>query len=529
MEGDRSIDAAWVSSTDTVQLTVSVSGGGSVSGSGISCPSTCTATEALNSSVTLTATPADGYAFSGWTGACSGTAPTCSFTMSTNQTVSASFVLAPVLTVAVSGNGNVKDSNGLINCGSGGNACSTTTIPGATVTLTETPATGGTFLGWSGACGGTATTCTVAMTSSKSVTATFSGGTVPLTVTVNGNGTVTGGGINCGNGATTCSADEPLNGSVSLTATPVAGATFAGWGGACSGTATTCTVSMTSAKSVTANFSGGTTTFPLSVSVAGNGTVTGGGIRCGNGNTTCSASETANSSVLLTATPGSGGKFNGWGGACTGTATTCTVTMNAAKSVTATFSGGGGTAVLTRVGPAQVKRSGKAFLVTLRFKTTQAGTARVRGFRAGRVVTTISRRVAVGTDAIGPFRVALSGLYAFELQLAGRTLRWKACLGRCGAAAPGPAFVLRRETPSVTRSGDAWSVTLHLRANLISTAEVRAFRGTTLLVNKHFLAGTGEISLGPFLLGPGSYTVRLTATDAYGRVRTLTWIVNLAR
>ena len=33
------------------------------------------------------------------------------------------------------------------------------------------------------------------------------------------------------------------------------------------------------------------------------------------------------------------------------------------------------------------------------------------------------------------------------------------------------------------------------------------------------------MSLGPFLLGPGNYTLRLTAVDPYGRVRTLTWIV----
>ena len=87
------------------------------------------------------------------------------------------------------------------------------------------------------------------------------------------------------------------------------------------------------------------------------------------------------------------------------------------------------------------------------------------------------------------------------------------------------------ETPrsvSSVRSGDVWSVTLHLRANQIADDRVRAFRGTRLLVNQHFLGHTGRILLGPFLLGPGSYTLRLTAVDPYGRVRTLTWIVALA-
>jgi hypothetical protein len=49
-----------------------------------------------------------------------------------------------------------------------------------------------------------------------------------------------------------------------------------------------------------------------------------------------------------------------------------------------------------------------------------------------------------------------------------------------------------------------------------------------VLVDRRFLANTGEISIGPFLLGPGSYTLRLNATDAYGRTRSLTWVVALA-
>ena len=42
-------------------------------------------------------------------------------------------------------------------------------------------------------------------------------------------------------------------------------------------------------------------------------------------------------------------------------------------------------------------------------------------------------------------------------------------------------------------------------------------------------AHVAEGVLGPFLLGPGSYTLRLTTTDAYGRTRTLIWIVALAK
>src|SRR5437667_1046071 len=81
MNGDRAVGAAWSGAGNTKLLTVSVSGNGKVQGGGINCPSTCSATEPLNSSVTLTATPDDGYVFSTWGGACAGVSPTCTFTM----------------------------------------------------------------------------------------------------------------------------------------------------------------------------------------------------------------------------------------------------------------------------------------------------------------------------------------------------------------------------------------------------------------------------------------------------------------
>jgi len=49
-----------------------------------------------------------------------------------------------------------------------------------------------------------------------------------------------------------------------------------------------------------------------------------------------------------------------------------------------------------------------------------------------------------------------------------------------------------------------------------------------VLVNPRFLAKSGDISIGPFLLGPGNYSLRLNATDAYGRTPSLTWVVALA-
>lgn len=82
-----------VTSTPHRTLTVSLAGSGSgtVAGSGISCPGTCSHSYPKGESVTLTATPASGSTFSGWSGGgCSGTG-TCSVTMNAKQAVTASF------------------------------------------------------------------------------------------------------------------------------------------------------------------------------------------------------------------------------------------------------------------------------------------------------------------------------------------------------------------------------------------------------------------------------------------------------
>ena len=74
-------------------LTVSKSGSGSVasSPSGINCGTTCSASYVSGTSVTLTASPASGYSFSGWSGACSGSNASCTVSMTQARSVSASF------------------------------------------------------------------------------------------------------------------------------------------------------------------------------------------------------------------------------------------------------------------------------------------------------------------------------------------------------------------------------------------------------------------------------------------------------
>ena len=124
------------------------------------------------------------------------------------------------------------------------------------MTLAASASAGSVFSGWSGACTGTAVTCTVPMTAAKSVAATFQ----PLpsyTLTVGKSGTGSGKvtstptGISCG---VICSKSYTSGSSVTLKAVAASGSTFAGWGGACTGTSSTCIVSVSAAKSVTATF-----------------------------------------------------------------------------------------------------------------------------------------------------------------------------------------------------------------------------------------------------------------------------------
>ena len=518
-----------------VSVTGDSAGGGNVSGNDIDCnegKTACTDEEDVESTLTLVETPDAGHIFGGWGTDCSGTARSCVVALSEDRTVSASF-RKPRLTVTVTGSGTVT-GGGIACTSASGTGCLAEETADQNVTLTATAPSGGSFTGWSGACTGTNTTCTIAMNADTSVTAAFSGGgggvptTFALTVSVNGSGEVTGGGIACGDGGTTCSANHTAGTSVTLTATPSAGATFTSWGGACSGTNTTCSLNMSAARSVSATFSGGSTeTVDLTVTVTGHGVVTGGGISCGNGKATCLAKVKQDSTIGLTATPGSGATFAGWSGACSGTTPTCTLQMDAAKKVSATFRGArapaAAHAALRSVGQPIVRRTSSGYEVTLRYTSTRRGKARIRALRAGRLESALTFNAAAGRAIAGPIPVAKSGFYSFELHLGANTLRWTACLGRCGEHASPDPFTLTRGPATAVDAGALWSLTLHFRSNAAAGVVVRVYRGKQLAREVRFPVHAGPALPGALLLSPGNYRIELTATDAVGRVRTLAW------
>ena len=162
-----------------VQLAVNETGTGTVTSApdGINCPQTCAATFASGTQVSLSATPANGFGFSGWGGSCAGNTTTCVTTVSANSSVTATFATVQpppqqvqlTVTPAGAGSGIVTSVPSGINCPQ---ACTANFAPGTQVTLTAAAGNTYAFNGWSGLCTGTLP-CAMTLNANSSVTATF--------------------------------------------------------------------------------------------------------------------------------------------------------------------------------------------------------------------------------------------------------------------------------------------------------------------------------------------------------------------
>jgi uncharacterized repeat protein (TIGR02543 family) len=104
MDAAKSVTATFnTNAVPTFALTVTKTGAGTIlsAPAGIDCGATCTSSFNQGTSITLTATPAAGSSFTGWTGACTGTA-TCVITMDAVKTVTATFTANPPANVSSS-------------------------------------------------------------------------------------------------------------------------------------------------------------------------------------------------------------------------------------------------------------------------------------------------------------------------------------------------------------------------------------------------------------------------------------------
>ncbi|MBI4847180.1 MAG: SBBP repeat-containing protein [Nitrospirae bacterium] len=343
---DKAVTGTFV--LNTLTYTKAGNGSGTVSSSpaGINAAaSSTTANFNGGTVVTLTASPATGTTFNGWSGAggCTGTG-TCVLTMDGPKAATATFTLDTyALTYTKTGTGTCTT----VSSPAGINSLSSTSANfdyGTSVTLTATPEPGTTFNGWSGTGGCTGTgTCVLAMTAARAATATCTLNTYALNYTkaVGGNGTVQSSPSGINNASGNASFTYDYNTPVTLTATPDAGSTFGGWTGCDSTPGGTCVVAMTSIRNVTGTFNLITWALNYTKAGTGSGTVvtTVGGVPIGiNSSTSASFSFNQGTVVTITATPSAGSIFTGWSGAagCTGTAP-CVLTMNAAKAVTGTF------------------------------------------------------------------------------------------------------------------------------------------------------------------------------------------------
>jgi hypothetical protein len=227
-------------------------------GSQASCSTSCSNTYATGSVVTLSAAPAAGSTFTGWSGGCTGTA-VCQLTMSAAKAVTATFKVVPIYAITYTKVGTGSGTTSFWPTGTQAScaaSCVNSYASGSVVTLTAAPSTGSTFTGWSGGCTG-ATTCQLTLSAAKAVTATYTllpSYAIAYTKAGSGSGTTSfspaGTRANC---AASCSNSYTSGSVVTLTASPATGSSFSGWSGGCTGDGA-CQLTLSAAQSVTATF-----------------------------------------------------------------------------------------------------------------------------------------------------------------------------------------------------------------------------------------------------------------------------------
>ncbi|WP_207681920.1 InlB B-repeat-containing protein [Desulfonema magnum] len=259
-------------------------------------------------SVMLTATSAECYEFTGWSGDCLGSNPVCTLTMNSDKSVAANFAIVAYTLDITALNGTVTRTPE-----------KTSYECGESVTLTAAPNSGYRFIRWEGNASGTETSVTIAINGNSSITAIFeqiSTYTLDKSVLPVSGGTIS---------ASPDKASYEPGESVTLTVVPDECYEFGGWSGDCSGGGLVCTLTMDADKSVTAKFD--IKTYSLNITAV-NGTVT---------RTPDKTSYECGSTVTLSAIPNSNYKFDHWEGYLTGNQKSTIITISQDIRITAVF------------------------------------------------------------------------------------------------------------------------------------------------------------------------------------------------
>jgi uncharacterized protein (TIGR02145 family)/uncharacterized repeat protein (TIGR02543 family) len=269
--------------------------------------------------VVLTATPAAGFRFAGWSDTSMLQVTPLTITMTRDINITANFEPIP----------DNPDSRFSLNVtptpSSGGTVSrdldSADYAPGTEVTVTAMPNPGFIFQGWTGALTSSDSTVTITMNSNQTLIAHFA--QIQHTISL---------GWNPEHGAVTrnpASLSYAFGTQVTVTATPNQGYTFIGWSGDTTSASETITITVDGDKELTANFELDSYELTTGASPVGGGTVT------RNPNLESYAHGTQ---VRLTATAAEGYVFARWTDPAIPATDTVTITMNSTRVVTALFS-----------------------------------------------------------------------------------------------------------------------------------------------------------------------------------------------
>jgi uncharacterized repeat protein (TIGR02543 family) len=325
MDTDKSVTATFTQ--DAYTLTITPVGSGTVA------KDPDAATYTYGTQVTLTPTPAAGWSFSAWSGACSG-GGACVVTMDGNKVVTATFLANPVTLT--------------INQPTGGSITATPTGPyhfGDVVTVEATANTGYHFSGWSGDLSGTDNPTTITLNGDKTISAGFERNAVTLTINQSTGGTITA----------TPAGPYYYGDVVTVEAQTNSGYDFTGWTGDLSGTTNPTTITLNGNKTVGATFQQYVT---LTINQPTGGTITPSPV----------GPYHLNDIVTLTATANPGYNFFYWTGDASGTTNPVMITMNGNKTVSAFVQSGTLRESFDTLTGWTAKGSGTMTLETVNFK-----------------------------------------------------------------------------------------------------------------------------------------------------------------